>query len=160
MPADLVILASYLPGEGYLTSEKYGVKPILCEDDFDYWQGLAAWWDSDFTIVNVEHDLEWSDSEIAALAACPHSLCSWNYRCHWASSGQVNGVLPHTLNDKFIEPGDELADWSAIGLIKIAPEARIAPLPKEPWNRVEWAIDEAVMKPWHIHGPELPHHHW
>lgn len=160
MIPDVVILASHMPDEGHLESERYRVVPIVCDDTFGYWQGLSQWWESDHTLINVEHDLEWSDEQISELVACPHPLCSWNYRCHWSSSGQVNGVLPHTMDGKFVEPGDEWADWSAIGLVKVTPQVRIAPLPKEPWQRVEKAIDEAVKKPWHLHGPELPHHHW
>ena len=72
-------------------------------------------------------------------------------------------------NDIAVQPGDEFADWSAIGFVKIAPEARIAPLAECHWRQMEDAIDKAVKKPWHLHwirddqgraASGVNHHHW
>ena len=141
-----------------------------CSEDVDYWRGLASVWGSQATVVNVEHDLEVSDAHIAALIDCPHPLCSWAYRCHWASTGLPYDVIAAGTGgrDEHTQPvpgylagGEEWAAWSAIGLVKIAPEARMGPLRREPWQRLELAVHDAVKRPWHMHWtPELHHHHW
>lgn len=164
-----LLIASYLPGEGHLDSERFEVRPVLCEDEFSYWRGLAAGWGSDRALVNVEHDIEWSDEHIAALLDCPEPLCSWAYRCHWASTGIDGGVIAAGTGARdiarhpdayYLQGGEEWAAWSAIGLVKIAPEARVGPLRREPWNMLELAVEDAVRGPWHTHWPEVPHHHW
>lgn len=160
MLAEPVVLASYLAGEGHFTSDIHRVIPIRCDADEDYSLGVAAWWEHAAPIVNLEHDLEVTDREISDLLACPHSLCAHNYPMHWISTGNPNEVLPHTMNGKFVQEGDEWAEWSAIGLVKIALEARTGSLYPCHWHQVEDAIDKAVTGLWHLHGPPLKHHHW
>lgn len=62
----------------------------------------------------------------------------------------------------WIEPGDEWAEWSSIGFCKIAPEARSAPLDRMFWQWLEHGINRVVSSDgtrWHIHWPEVKHHH-
>lgn len=172
---DAVVVASHLPGEGHFRSDTFRVDPVLCEDDYSYWRGLAKHWDGPNTICNVEHDIEVHDEHIAALLDCPHPLCSWAYRCHWISTGIPDGVIaagagardiPRPLDEYYLQGGEEWAEWSAIGLVKIAPAARIGPLRREPWSTLELAVEDAVKRPWHTHGNEpggaglALHHHW
>ena len=171
-----VVLASYLPSEGHFESDRFEVVGIECWDEFDYWVGVAAWWDSDRTLVLVEHDIQVSDEHITELLACPHPLDSWAYRCHWISTGVAGGVIAAGTGERgtdwhpapgFLTGGEEWAAWSAIGLVKIAPEARIGRvLRRETWNRLELAVHDAVKRPWHMHGNAVggaqlvPHFHW
>lgn len=165
-----LIVCSHLPGEGHFESDRFTVVPALCEDEYDYWAALNVVWSSDVTIVNLEHDLEVSDAHIAALLDCPYGACAWAYRCHWASSGIPGGVIAAgrgerrhggTGDPRYLQGGEHWAAWAAIGLVKIVPAARIAPLRREPWQNLELAVHDATERPWHIHWtPELKHHHW
>lgn len=168
--SEALILASRLPGEGTLPFE-IEVVPIECVDEFAYWRGVADHWDSDRTLVNLEHDIEADDSHIRELLDCPHPLCSWAYRCHWISTHIEGGVIaagsgtrtvdvPVSPEAYYLQGGEEWAQWSAIGLVKITPDARITALRREPWNMLELAVHDAVQGPWHMHWPEVPHHHW
>ena len=163
-----LVLSSYLPGEGHYQSKLYKVIPVLCDDDRGYWRGFAKYWEQPLSIVAIEHDVEVTDSQVNELLACKYSLCAFAYPIHWASSGNPNEVFPHTKNGTPIEPGEEWAEWSAIGCLKMTPESRIAPLLECTWRRVEDAINAAVSGPFHIHWDYdedgipsgLPHHHW
>jgi hypothetical protein len=160
---DAVVLASHLADEGTFRSQKYKVIPWLCRDgeDLDYWRGYASLWESDLTIVGLEHDIEWTDDDVADLLACPHQLCSRTYVCHWASTGVLYDIFPVRNNDLFVkDEGTKWAERSAIGFVKITPEARIGPLEQARWNHLEESIERAVQRPWHLHWPPVPHHHW
>lgn len=163
------MLASHLRGEGHFRSSAFRVVPACCEGPYDYWRALADLWDGLETIVNVEHDVEASDDHVAQLLACGHLLCSWAYQCHWISTGLPRDVIaaglgardPQTHPDPVhLTGGEEWANWSAIGLVKIAPEARTGPLRREPWQQLELAVHDAVSGPWHMHWPPVTHHHW
>lgn len=156
-----LVIASHLPGEGHFHSERFEVIGWECVGDFGYWEGLAAVWESDRPLVLVEHDIDVSDEHIAALLECPHPLCSWAYRCHWISGGLMFDLFAvGSRRGSHFHGGEEWADWSAIGLVKLTAEARTGPLRREPWGRVELAVEAAVMRPWHVHWPEVQHHHW
>ena len=175
-----LIVCSHLPGEGHFESDCFRVVPALCEDDYSYWAALDAAWSTDATICNVEHDMEVSDAHIAALLDCPHPLCSWSYHCHWATTGLPRDVIAAGFGDRhsdgpsvgmsFLAGGEEWAKWSAIGLVKITAEARLSPLRREPWSRVELAVADATgHRRWHMHGNgsapgdfsgHVAHHHW
>ena len=137
-----IVLASHLPGEGHFESIRFTVRPVECADRFDYWRALATLWDQPVTIINVEHDVEATDEHIAALLACPSALCRWQVPLHWASTGQ---------------PG---MSFGGIGLVKLAANVRVRPLRREPWQRVELAVADAVTGAWCEHGPPVAHHHW
>lgn len=165
----MLVVCSHLPGEGHFRSERYQVAPICCAGDFDYWQGINAHWTHPGALVLVEHDIEVTDRHLTELGDCPHPLCSWAYACHWASTGLPHDVIaagsghrdPETNPDpEYLVGGEEWANWSAIGLVKIAPEARIGPLRCEPWQRLELAVHDAVRRPWHMHWPPVNHWHW
>ena len=155
------ILSTYLPGEGHFHSDRFDVLPWCCDDDLDYWGGLVSLWNRPVTIVNVEHDVEVTGEHIDALLACPHPLCSWAYESHWISTHQPRDVISARNPDGFITEATEWAEQSAIGLVKITPGARIAPLVEAPWCSLEVSVENAVKRPWHMHfSPPLPHHHW
>lgn len=167
-PRKPLIICSRLPGEGYYHSLHFETRPVLCSDDFDYWRGLSDVWESDRTLINVEHDVDVRERHLSELIACPHGLCSWAYRMHWASNG-VGDLIAAGTGDRdrvtnpdpgFLQGGEEWAAWSAIGLVKIAPEARIGPLRREPWATLELAVHDAVNGRWHMHWPEVPHWHY
>ena len=161
-----LVIASHLPGEGHFHSARFEVRPVVCRDDWDYWAGLADVWQSDATLLNLEHDLEVGDVHLAALLDCPHPLCSWAYECHWHTTGLPTNVIAagtgvhFDAKQRYLRGGEEWADWSAIGLVKITPEARVGPLRREPWQRLELAVHDAVKRPWHVHWPEVNHWHW
>ena len=171
---DPLVICSRLAGEGYYHSLHFETRPILCQGLFDYWHGLAEAWESGRVLVNVEHDMDVRERHLTELISCPHSLCSFAYRTHWASNG-VGDLIAAGTGDRdrvtnpdpgYLQGGEEWAAWSAIGLVKIAPEARIGPLRREPWNTLELAVHDAVARPWHMHGNAVggrelvPHWHW
>ena len=166
-PVDAVVLASHLPGEGHFRSKRHKVIGWPCVDEFDYWAGYASVWESDLTIIGLEHDVEVTDDTIAALLACPRPLCSQMYPCHWISTGRFDDVWPGRNEQPgsgglavFVETDTEFAAQSAIGCVKITPEARIGPLEQAHWSRLEVSVEKAVQGPWHLHWPGVPHHHW
>ena len=135
----------------------------------DYWRGLAEHWDHPGPLVNVEHDIEVTDEHVAALLACPEPLCSWAYECHWASTGLDHDVIaagngrrdPRSNPDPdCLVGGEEWAAWSAIGLVKLTADVRVGPLRREPWQRLELAVHDAVRGPWHMHWPLVNHWHF
>lgn len=172
-PSDVLIVASHLPGEGHLRSERFWVAPVECRGDFDYWGALWRLWPQPHTIINVEHDMEVTDDHLQALLDCPHPLCSFAYTVHWITSGLQFDLIAagsaRTGLRSSLHGGEEWAEWAAIGLVKITAEARIGPLRREPWWRVELAVEDAVQGPWHLHGNgsfpgddsgHIIHHHW
>ena len=169
-----LVICSRLAGEGYYHSLRHETRPVLCADDYSYWRALAEVWESDRTLVNIEHDMDVRERHLTELLACPHGACSWAYRCNWISTGIPGGAIAAGQGDwrdpvnprVFVAGGEEWAEWSAIGLVKITPEARIGPLRREPWGTLELAVHDAVKRPWHLHGNAVggarlvPHHHW
>ena len=156
------VIASHLEGDGHFTSERFTVGPVLCRDEDDYWRGLAKHWGSGLTLVNLEHDIDATDEHIAELLACPHPACTWAYECHWATTGQSDPQVAAGKGDfeTHLTGGEEWADWSAIGLVKLRPEARIAGLARTKWQLLEHSVHASVRGPWHVHWPLVAHHHW
>jgi hypothetical protein len=156
------VIASHLDGEAHFTSNRFKVLPALCAGDHDYWRALAEYWDSGRTLVNVEHDIDVTDGHIAELLDCPHSLCSWAYECHFATTGKPQSIVAAGTGDwaHHLQGGEEWADWSAIGLVKLTPQARTGELVGLPWGQLEKAVHKAVARPWHMHWPLVAHHHW
>jgi hypothetical protein len=177
-----IVVCSHLPDEGHFRSERFPVAPVVCREHepLDYWAGLNRFWRSDVTIVNVEHDVEATDEHVQALLDCPEPLCSHAYRCHWISTGLPGGVIAAGMGARvadttmppeayYLQGGEEWANWSAIGLVKVTAAARVGPLRPEPWQRLELALHDAVTPPFHMHGNgtapgdfsgHIPHHHW
>jgi hypothetical protein len=149
-----VVLASHLPDEPIFESQRFEVVPICCEDPLDYHAGVARWWDSDRTIINVEHDHEVSDDLIQQLLDCDCALGTWAYWLgipsggpHWAHR---TGKQP-PCGGVWIETGDEWADFGGIGFCKIEPSARVRPLPEQTWQFVDIAVFQAVDERVHVH---------
>jgi hypothetical protein len=66
------------------------------------------------------------------------------------------------IQPRWVEPGDEWAEWASIGFCKIAPEVRTQPLDRMFWQWLEHAINRAVSSNsarWHLHWPEVQHLH-
>ena len=82
------------------------------------------------------------------------------YPMHWACTGRFDDVWPARNNGLFVDEGTEWAEQCAIGCIKITAEARIAPLEKAHWSRLEISVENATKRPVHLHWPGLKHHHW
>jgi len=174
----VIVVSSYLPsgGEKPYRSKRFRVVALPCgtghEDLYDYCRGLQAVWGSDFTIVNVEHDMECSDGLVQQLLDCPEPLCAHAYRLrkngHYAYR---NGALPPSggFEDQWIGEGDEWATFGGIGFVKITPEARVRPLPDREWSTLDIEVTKACEGPevvpaaaysghrWHIHWPEIKH---
>ena len=159
-----IVVASYLPGEGpCLRSTRFELTRVECRGPYDYWRGLAKAWATDETVLNVEHDIELYDADIDDLLDCPHPLCTRAYECHWITTSLPRDVFPmghDRYQTDFTEEGTEWANWSAIGCIKVAPEARSRVLLMARWQNVEMAVEETITPPWHVHWPPLKHHHW
>ena len=177
MREDVVITSSYLSGEEPLRSERYDVHGIECKDvrgEFDYCFGLQEAWMTDKIVVNVEHDMEFSDELVDGLVNCPWPLCAYAYQVwptalqRWiycATSKKTNGLL------SWLNKGDEWAYWSSIGFCKVAPSARAKPLDLIFWQYLEHSVNRAVGKygdgkgaglDWHIHWNEgigIEHYH-
>lgn len=154
----MVIYAARLADDPPLTSRYTVVSPIV-DGPFDYWQGLADLWRLPTVLVNVEHDMQFSDALVYDLLACPHPRCSHAYQCHiprtfWAHSYDGGG-----MDGQWINEGDEWAAYSAIGFCKIEPEARALDLGRAQWQGLERAVNEALPGPWHIHWPGIDHRH-
>lgn len=167
-----MVLASHLHGEGFFSSERFPVVPVLCEGPFDYWRGVAAPWDSDATLVLLEHDMECSDALVSELLACPHPACSHAYQMHiprtyWAHNVSTAGWHPpidplsqYTARGiRWVAPGDEWADFSGIGFCKLTPAARTTPLRRDAWQGVEISVNAAINARWHLHWPGVEHYH-
>jgi hypothetical protein len=157
-----VVLCSHLTGEGHFQSERFEVVPIECVEPEDYRNGVAAWWEGDRTICNIEHDMEVSDELIQGLLDCPHPMCSWAYWLglpsggpHWAHR---TGRKP-PCGGVWVETGDEWADYGGIGFCKITPDARVRPLPEQTWQFVDIAVFEATDVRVHVHWPAVEHYH-
>lgn len=168
-----MILESHLPDEPPFASAVHTVKPITCSGPFDYWRGVLAAWNTDETLIIVEHDMECSDGLIQALIDDPHPLATFAYPLYWASTGKPDPQYAQRVGEfppdrKYlgtpISEGDEWADYSGIGLCKIAPEARLELIPygDEPeshWQHVDMAVNAAVKGRWHVLWPEVDHRH-
>jgi hypothetical protein len=221
MREDAVIYSTYLTGEEPVRSSQYLVAGQECTTEFSYCDGLSELWYSDKTIINHEHDMEFSDELVAGLVDCPNPLCAYAYQVfptklqryiycatrgltleeeleplrqeiefrlddqfpnqdHQALSLDLAKLAqkqnhPETPEDwkgvrncKWIEQGDEWANWSSIGFCKIGKEARIKPLDRMFWQYLEHAINRVVAQGpygygaglvWHIHWPEVVHFH-
>jgi hypothetical protein len=157
-----LVLASCLPGEDYVASERFAVVPIRCIDPLDYWRGVEVWWQSRRTIVNVEHDMECSDDLIQTLLDCPEPFCTWAYFLgkpsggpHWAHR---TGRQP-PCGGVWIEEGDEWADFGGIGFCKIEPSVRVRELGEQTWQFVDIAVFASVQRQVHVHWPAIEHRH-
>lgn len=151
------VLACRLAGEDPITSRQYDVAAPVLDGDYAYWRVLNDHWGTDVTLVNVEHDMEFSDELVDGLLACPHPLCAYAYKV-WPSAWRKY-VYAQFRDGRWIEHGVEHADFSSIGFCKVSASARHGALKKYPWRFVEQSVNEAVTGDWHIHWPEIAHHH-
>ena len=141
--------------------------PMAGYDRYSYWESFTRLWsDPDVgAIINVEHDMEYSDDLARELEACPEPLCTHAYRMYLPRVYWAHGYAPddaRRLTGEGIQwavQGAERCDWSAIGFCKIAPEARTAPLARTEWPGVETSVNNAITGTWHIHWPGVAHYH-
>lgn len=151
-----VVYAARLPDEPPRASSLRVVAPA-CNDPWVYWQGFVDIWPHDGPIINVEHDMEYSDTLAGELLACPHPRCSWAYQCHnprtfWAHSHEGRG-----MSGAWVAAGTEWAAYSAIGFCKIAAEARDPERPpsRATWQGVEGSVNAVLPGAWHLHWREV-----
>lgn len=165
---DVRIYAARLPGEPPWRHSHYEVRTRICSDLFDYSDGLRWLWDGASTIVNVEHDMEFSDDLVQQLLDCEHPLCAHAYKMYLPRVYYAHGWLPRETGPRsraqsirWIDQGEEWVDYSALGFVKITPEARHYPLAENvPWQALEQEVNAAVAGThWHIHWPEIEHYH-
>lgn len=166
----VTVLAARLAGDRPFHSERFRVRTPVLRDPLDYWRVLDGAWRLPGVLVNVEHDMEFSDALVRGLVECPHVLCTYPYRCylsgrrHWVYSPQADG--------RWVERGTEWADTATLGFCKIAREARDRPLQPMIWKFLEHSVCSAVAgfsqlspnpdtrrRRWHVHWPEIAHHH-
>lgn len=170
-----VVVASHLPGEEPFFSERHMIFPVRCEGDFAYWAGLNYFWDTDEVIVNVEHDMDFTDELVDGLLACPEPLCAYPYQVYPTALGRyiycATTDSPSDLTGegspdqpRWVDgPEDKWAKWVSIGFMKIAPEVRLLPLAKMFWQWLEHSVNhstaEASGRRVHLHWPEVRHFH-
>jgi hypothetical protein len=135
------------------------VADVVCDDSFGYWAGLDSIWGKGRTIVNLEHDVEFSDDLVAELLSCPRDLCAYPYTVRPAS---WPGLAYGALFSGWLTTEVPFAHFSAIGFAKISASVQTSPLAKRPWQRLEDSIHEAVARNqrlWHLHWPAIGHRH-
>lgn len=164
-----MVLAGRLAGGHQLTSEQYKIHTPVLSGDFAYWRELDDLWAKPGTLVNVEHDMEFSDDLVRGLVECPHPLCTYPYRCYLRDLGHY--VWTPTVDGAWCEEGTEWADTSTLGFVKIAESARSERLRRIIWKYLEHSVctavtglsqpapDQGRQRAWHVHWPEVQHHH-
>ena len=158
------MLTSYLEGEPRFVSSVYETVNIEIRNDRSYWAGWSEWWDTDRTIVAVEHDVEISDELVDQIVSCKYPLATWAYQLYWPSVhgpshyAQRTGLLPPAGGD-WVTEGVEWCDYTGIGFCKIAPECRLFPLEESHWSHLDGAVSKAVVGRWRILWPEVAHYH-
>jgi hypothetical protein len=149
-----LVLASHLVGADHFRSEHFEVIGIECVEALSYWKGVEAHWQSDRTLIVVEHDVEVSDELIQGLLDCPHPMCSWAYWLGIPSGGphwsHRTGLKP-PCGGVWVETGDDWADFGGIGFCKIAPSVRVRPLEETDWTGVDCAVSRATEGRVHLH---------
>lgn len=151
-----------MPGDPPLVSAAYPVADVVCEDaHFGYWAGLEALWSSDYDLVNIEHDMEYSDLLVAELLSCPHPLCAYPYKVQpFGWPGMTWGA---SYGSSWVTPENPYASFSPIGFCKISAEARGgSKLERAIWTKVEGSVHKAIVRNrrlWHLHWPGIDHHH-
>lgn len=177
MNDDVVVLSSHLSGEAPVRSQSFAVVDATCADPYDYWRALAGLWDGGVTIVNVEHDMEFSDALMDDLLTCPEPICAHAYLIHVHSlqprdpfhGYNVSSVGWHPPIEplsqysargfRWVEPDDRWADFGSLGFCKIEARARCGPLRRDTWRGVEWSVNAAINARWHLHWPAIDHYH-
>ena len=154
-----IIVASRVPTDAPLKSE-YSVRDAVCNGPFDYWSALETLWGSDLTIVNVEHDVEFSDLLVAELLSCPWPMCAYPYRV--LPAGWPGFLYSAAFRD-WVSADVAFASFTAIGFCKITPESRAGTtLERKSWDHLETAVHNSVANErrfWHLHWPEITHEH-
>ena len=170
---NVVVIAARMAGDEPHRSDQYDVRtPVLAAGDaYAYWRELSRLWRHPVTLVNVEHDMEFSDDLVRDLVECPHPLCTHAYRV-WINNIREWIYCP-TRDQRWITHGVEWAHTSSLGFCKIAPEARTRSLKRLPWKFLEHGVCDAVTgcsaavvgdaplaaPQWHVHWPEIEHFH-
>lgn len=141
---------------------------VECSGLNDYADAVRNLWNGPHTLINIEQDLEPDEGMIEELLECPEPLCSQMYwlaalstgrteSLYCAFVGQVNNLRP-------VEHGEEYADLSGLGLIKLTAEARKAiGMPDQVrWNELDYNLATRIKAAglrWHCHWPVCLHHH-
>ena len=169
--SNVVILSSFVEGEEPVKSERFRVVAGKCIEDYDYWGYWDALWRTKDTIINVEHDMEFSDELVQQLLDCPHPLCAHVY--HLPGSDKLycyrEGALPPAAGfGRWFEAprelypatddrpavmarGKEWATYGGIGFCKVTAEARVRELEPRDWSTLDINITKSVE------GAEVAH---
>lgn len=171
-----LIVSSFLPGEQPLVSRGHAVHPVECVTDLSYWDGLNTAWLGNETIVNVEHDMEFSDELVQGLLDCPNPACVYPYKVYptalqryiYCATTDAPGDMSYPDHEgpdklRWVEgPEDTMAAWASIGFCKVAPEVRIEPLDRMMWQWLEHCVNRVLDHSgthWCLHWPEVKHLH-
>ena len=129
------------------------------EGPLDYSRLFRSAWGKGDAVVNVEHDMEYSDDLVDELLSCDHELCAYPYIVY--PRRHHSFVYGAQWRGDYVEEGQAFATFSAIGFAKY--EATVQdPLPEVTWNQVEMAIHDRVVhgkRLWHLHWPAVQHFH-
>lgn len=166
----VVILTTYkTPRAPVIWTSRYPVLQVPALSDYSYWQAFNLLWEQDVIIINIEHDIFPTKSQIDELLSCQHEFCAWSYKTPNDSlidNGKRVEVKPTAYitqaweGGRPLEVGEEHADVAGIGFCKlgVTRELELSPVP---WYLVDSQVNLAVIDKggWHIHWPQIGHDH-
>lgn len=139
-------------------------RPADDDDGLGYWRELNQRWFDPTTLVNVEWDMEWSNRLVDDLIACPHAACTHAYMLYRPSTGgaphyaQRVGLQP-PAGGRWITANETWCDYTGIGFCKVERSARTRSLSETHWKFLDITVSAALNVRWHVHWPEVAHHH-
>lgn len=133
---------------------------VVCEGNSWTDTFRHLWGTRDFIVL--EHDIEIRQSYYDWLVGCPYSHCAVAYKLYPSPA-----IPPRYAHRKsyweFIEEGCETARYVGFGLTKLSRDVQDQPLPKHlRWYDLDSQVSALVSEhhgPWHVHWPEVKHHH-
>ena len=164
----VVILTTYKsPRAPVIWTARYPILQVPALSDYSYWQAFNLLWDQDVIIVNIEHDIFPTKSQIDTLLKCQHEFCAWCYNCPDDSliengklvDKQATGLqLQAWEGGRPVEYGSEHADVAGIGFCKLGVKRGLE-LSPVPWYLVDSQVNLAVKAKggWHLHWPLIGH---
>ena len=95
--------------------------------------------------------------------ACIVSSANYSFAALRTTGECVIAIPARKLATKVVKVGNssgrDIDKFATFALTQM-PAARVAPLRRERWQRVEIAVEDAIQGPVHVHWPEIAHHHW
>lgn len=182
-----LVYSGYVPPLRPFKSAEHNVIDYRLDKPEDYSIGFIATlaraeiWHMPF--INVEHDMEISDSHVDELMACPHEFCTFAYKIHkphmvFLDLGRVGpyegDYLAHNAQCDWFTDGNEqrafrpvpddaeTCHYTGIGFVKITPDIYAPNIPICHWTDLETHVNDMVIRSgnrWHIHWPAVQHWH-